>query len=592
MRRLFFFLFLATAFFFSSCQQSPKEPLPEINDRVDNFGLIDHEGNFHQLYYYDDAEAVVLYIQGNSCPIVRNGIDRLQELRDEYAEKGVVFLMLNANLQDNRENIAREAAEFGIDIPILVDENQLVAEQLNVTRTAEAIVIDTDMWEMAYRGPVDDRLGYESQRQKASNHYLADALDAVLNDGEIADPVIASKGCLVRLAGKENLADTEIDYATQIAPILTGACMQCHYEGGIAPWAMTSYEMVRGWAPMMREVLRTKRMPPWQADPQYGHFKNDLSLTDEEITTLVHWIEAGTPRGDGPDPLKEFQPPTSEWTMGEPDLIVRLSPQEIPATGVFDYRYDTIALELDRDMWATGFEVIPGDRKVLHHVLINVKYPEGVERPIETDYPWLDGIFAAYAPGGEGESFPEGASRFLPKGSSLIAQVHYTAYGKATVDETRIGLHLSKTPPDKEYLVVGPFYGKLKIPPHEKNYHVKAERVFDQEISLYGLFPHMHFRGKSFRYTARYPDGREEILLNVPNYSFNWQRNYLLAEPVLLPAGTTVICEATFDNSEQNTFNPAPEDTVIWGEQSFDEMMIGYMSFHYGKPATRTLGMK
>ncbi len=592
MSKISVFLCFALALCSFACQPTNNEQaLPTVGQRVDNFGLYDHTGDFHQLYYYSDADAIVLYIQGNACPIVRNGLQDLKDIRDRFEGQNVVFFMLNANLQDDRESIAKEAAEFGIDMPILVDDNQLVAEAMEVQRTAEAIVIDPKRWNVAYRGPVNDRLGYESQRPEATKNYLADALGAVLANEEIAEPVVAGKGCLVALLDNDAEAHAAISYTEDITPILTNTCLKCHYEGGIGPWAMDSYETVKGWSPMIREVLRTRRMPPWQADPHFGTFKNDLSLDNEEITTLVHWIEAGAPRGEGEDPLKSIAPPESEWTIGKPDLEIAIAPQKIPATGVLDYRYDEYKLELDRDMWATALEFLPGDRKALHHVLVNVQYPKGITPPLEDPIEWLDGIFAGYAPGMEAEHFPAGTGRYLPKGATLVFQLHYTTYGKETMDETRMGIHLSPVPPDKEFLIVGPFHGEIEIPPHDKRYAVAAEKVFDREISLYGFLPHMHFRGKSFRYTAQFPDGRKEVLLNVPNYNFNWQRFYLLEEPLVLPANSKVICEATFDNSGQNSFNPDPAKTVYWGDQSFNEMMIGYMSFHYGKPVSETLGM-
>jgi peroxiredoxin len=574
---------LIAIFFLSSLSLSPTIPQPN-QAKVDNFGLFDHAGDFHQLYYYSDMEAVVLFVQGNGCPIVRNSLEEFKAIEREYSKKGIQFFMLNANLQDDRSSIAKESKEFGIDIPILVDDNQLVAEALDIHRTAEAIVIRPGQWEIAYRGPINDKFGYESQREEASEYYLRDALDAMLSDEKIDTPQIPGKGCLVALPGKNKEAHASISYTKEIAPILMDKCMNCHYNGGIAPFAMTRYEIVRGWAPMMREVIRTRRMPPWQADPEYGHFEQDLSLTDEEISTLVHWIEAGAPRDEGPDPLKSFEAPSSEWELGAPDLEIELNKQDIPANGLLDYRYDTVELTLEQDMWATGVEFIPGNRKVLHHILINVKYPEGVKPPMEVEYEWLDGIFAAYAPGMAGEQFPAGTGRFLPKGSSLVFQIHYTTYGRKDFDISRVGIHLQKEKPAKDFLIVGPFNPEFEIPPFEKNYPVQVKKVFDREVSLYGMFPHMHFRGKSFKFTAQFPDGSEQVLLNVPQYNFNWQRFYTLKEPVTLPAGTSVLCEAIFDNSAQNPFNPSPKTPIRWGEQSFDEMMIGYMSFHYGKP--------
>ncbi len=583
-------LLLAFLCFSSLALINPSEK--NIEAKIDNFALLDQNGKNHELYYYSDAKAIVLYIQGNGCPIVRNGLSELKKIRDKYQKKGIVFLMLNANLQDNRESIKKEATEFEIDLPILIDETQLIAESLNIARTAEAIVIDPKNWNIFYRGPVDDRLGYESQKQQANRDYLIEALEAKLKNKDLEEKVVAGKGCLVALPNKSKLASSSISYSVDIAPIIKEKCATCHQEGGIAPFALDSYEQVVGWSSMMREVIRTRRMPPWQADPHYGKFSNDLSLSKEETQKIVHWIEAGTPRGEGTDtdPLKEVKGQDSEWKLGTPDMEIKLNRQAIPATGVLDYRYDQKRLKLDKDMWASAVEFIPGNRKVLHHILIMVEYPRNVKPPIETEYNWLDGVFAVYVPGMDPEIFPFETGRYLPKGTELIFQIHYTTYGRKTSDASRVGIHLTDQKPEKEFLIVGAFNADFSIPPHDKNYKVRASRTFYREVSLYGLFPHMHYRGKSFKYTAKYPDGTQKVLLNVPDYNFNWQRFYLFDDPLVLPAGTRIACEAVFDNSAQNDFNPFPNKRITWGEQSFEEMMIGYMSIHYGKPKTASLG--
>lgn len=580
--------------FLASCgeEEESAQALVTADMRVDNFALIDQNGDFHNLYYYSDAPAIVLFIQGNACPIVRNALTDLKAVRDQFKEEGVVFFMLNSNLQDNREKIQEEAKAYDIDFPILIDQTQLVGEGLDLHRTAEAIVINTDTWQMAYRGPINDRIGYESQRQEAKDNYLADAIQAVLKGEEISDAVVKGKGCLIKFAKNDKELHAQISYSETIAPLLKENCTQCHIKGGIAPWAMDSYETVFGWSRMMREVLRSKRMPPWQADPHYGSFANDISLTTAEIQTLVHWIEAGAPRGEGEDPLLAVKQEPAKWELGEPDILVQLDPEEVPASGVLDYRYQTVALELDKTVWANGIQVIPGNRAVLHHLLVSINYPEGFQPPMDQRDRWLDGLFASWAPGTEVEQFPEGTGRILPKGSKLLFQLHYTTNGKEEVDASKIGIYTQDTKPQKEYLIVGPFNPQLKIPPHEKAYQSFAKEVFDQEFTLYGMAPHMHFRGKSMKFVATYPDGAKEVLLNVPNYNFNWQRYYLLEEPKVLPAGTAITCEAYFDNSAQNTFNPHPDQEVYWGEQSFDEMHIGYMSFHYGRLGAEQLSMK
>ena len=573
-------LFIIVAFIISSCKTAI-DPIINMEAGVPNFGLIDQNGEFHSLYYYSDAKAIVLYIQGNECPIVRNAITDIKAVRKQFKDKGVEFLMINSNVQDDRESIAKEAEEFEIDFPILKDDAQLVAEALQLHRTAEAFVIEPGIWEVIYRGPINDRIGYESQRDDADQHFLADALTSHLNDEVVAESYIKGKGCLIKRVHNDPKEFESISYVNDVAPILIEKCMKCHVEGGIAPWQMKNHEAVFGWSTMMGEVLRTKRMPPYHADPLYGHIKNDLSLSKSELQTLVHWIDAGAKKDGNSDPLAEYEDEAPMWELGVPELVFELDQEEIPANGIIDYRYQEHDIDVDKDIWATAFQILPGNQEVLHHVLVSVIYPDGFVEPIDRRSPWIDGLLAAWAPGGETEVFPKNTGRAIPKGSRLHFQMHYTTNGKAQSDKSTVGVYYTDQKPDNEYLMVGAYNTDLKIPPHVKRYENKAKYLFESDATLYALFPHMHFRGKSMKFTALYPDGRKEILLNVPNYSFNWQRGYILEEPLKIPARTVLYVDGIFDNSKQNSFNPAPEKTVYWGDFSFDEMLIGFLSFEY-----------
>ena len=542
---------------------------------VDNFTLLDHRGKAHELHYHSDAEAVVLVVQGNGCPVVRNALPDLREVRERYAGAGVVFLMINSNLQDTRESVRAEAEEWGIDLPILIDETQLVGEGLRLTRTAEALVIDPDGWQLVYRGPINDRLSYERQLAEAKTHYLADAIDALRAGTE---PQVAQQdaiGCLINFPERDNPAHEQISYVETIVPILEQNCVSCHRPEGIGPWAMTSYEMVRGFAPMMREVLRTKRMPPWHADPHVGEWRDDAGISNEERTTLVHWIEAGAPRGKGEDPLPGIAvAPASDWPLGEPDLVIELPPYEVPASGVVDYQFPTVANPLDRDVWVRAMDVLPGSTEVVHHVLVGL---------VDGDSNRRGGVFddylGGYAPGVRPVELPEGTGMLLPKDDHFLAQVHYTPYGKAVTDVTRIGLYLREEKPDtffRQGVVMNP---TIAIPPNAKRHEQRAYQEFPADALLYDVLPHSHYRGRSSTFTLIYPDGREELLLSVPNYDFNWQRGYAFVEPKPVPAGSRLVHTTVYDNSAQNLGNPDPSKLVRWGLQSRDEMLYGAFSF-------------
>ncbi len=550
-----------------------------VGTRVDNFALLDHRGAFHELAAYRDRRAVVLFVQGNGCPISRHALPALHDLAEDFGTRGVAFLLLNANLQDDRAAIAAEAEAYGVSLPILVDESQLVAESLGITRTAEAIVIDPHTWRVVYRGPVDDRLHYQTQRP-ARAHYLRDALAATLEGREVAQPRVDAPGCLVLLPGADAEAHAEISYSKKIAPLLERRCVTCHRDGGVAPWAMSSWAMVRGWSPMMREMLRTRRMPPWHADPAVAHFANDISLDVEELRTLVHWIEAGALRGEGPDPLERRRPagaPT--WPLGEPDLVIEASRQEIPATGVVPYRYETVAFPADRDVWVRAVEFQPSNAAVMHHGLAWIRYPSDRDEPDVQGLGFTRGQFAAYVPGREVGPLPEGTGYFVPAGSKIRFQLHYTTTGRPEVDAPRIGLYLAEKPLRHELKTsaVGRF--DFVIPPGARDHHETASMEIDRDILLYALSPHMHYRGKAMAIDAHLPDGEVVPLLSVPRYDFNWQRRYLLDPPRPLPAGTRIEVRAAFDNSEHNPANPDPTQAVRYGEQSFEEMLFGYLVY-------------
>lgn len=552
-------------------------------EAVGNFRLLDHRGDAHELYYHRDATAIVIMIQGNGCPIVRNAVADYQAVAERYQARGVRFFMLNANLQDHRASIAEEAAAFGITLPVLVDESQLVGESLGVTRTAEVFVIDPQGWRLAYRGPMHDRITYERQRAEATETYLTDTLDAMLAGDPAPTATRDAVGCLVNFPDR-NRDHAEISYAESVAPILKANCAYCHAPGGIGPWAMTSYTMVRGFAPMIREVLMTQRMPPWHADPHVGAWQADRSLSIDDRQTLVRWIDAGAPRGDGADPLEAVAPVTETWPLGTPDLVLELPPFEVPASGVVDYQFPAVPNPLDRPVWIRAATVMPGDRTVVHHVLAGSS--ETYEPNARDEDNVFENYIIGYAPGIESYHMPEGTGVYVPPGGAFVFQMHYTPTGRAVTDRTRLGLYFASQPPRnflRHQVVVDP---TIRIPPGAAAHEEAAYHEFHRDAVLYTLFPHAHYRGRASRFELRYPDGREELLLSVPAYDFNWQRGYNFVEPKTVPAGSRLIHRTVYDNSPNNPANPDPQRTVPWGLQSWDEMLYGAFSYAWAEETT------
>ena len=543
--------------------------------RVDNFVLRDQNGESHELYYHSDQRVVVIMVQGNGCPIARAAWPTYREIRAEYADEGVAFFMLNPNLQDDRASIVAEAREFDYDIPILDDEAQLVGEALGVIRTAEVFVIETDGFNLVYRGPIDDRLTYERQRAEASETYLTDALDDVLAGRPVEVAERDAVGCLVNFPNRERAA--AVSYGDTIAPLLIENCVGCHSAGGIAPWAMSEYRMVLGFAPMIREVVRTQRMPPWHADPHIGTWVGDRSLSPEDAATLVSWIEAGAPRGEGPDPLAVLAPPASEWPLGEPDLVLTLPAFDVPATGVVDYKYPFVPNPLDRPVWVRAAAIAPGDRTVVHHVLTGYT-PAGGRRG---EAGLFENYLNGYAPGMEAYVFPDDTGVLVEPGGSFVFQLHYTPTGRATTDVTRLGLYFHDEPPAhilRHSVAMNP---NISIEPNQAEHEESAYLPFDKDAIVYSLFPHAHYRGRSSKFEIEYPDGTAELLLSVPKYDFNWQREYVFTEPLDVPAGSKIVHTTIYDNSAQNPGNPDPSRRVPWGQQSWDEMLYGAIRYRW-----------
>ena len=533
--------------------------------RVENFVLLDQLGDAHELYYHKQAEAVVIMVQGNSCGVVHDALADYKALRDEFEPLGVKFFMLNSSLQDHRASIATEATTYGIDVPILDDETQLIGESLAISISGEILVLDPQSWELVYRGPI--------------NH-TPQAIKALLQDTEVTVSAPAAAGCPIEFP-QDKAQHANISYSETIAPMLQEKCVMCHTEGGLGPWAMSSYTMVHGFAPMIREVLRTKRMPPWHADPHIGVWKNDISLTPEQSQTLVHWIEAGAPRGDGPDPLAESQVTTVEWPLGKPDIILDIPAHTVPASGVVDYQFPTVANPLDHGVWVKAATVVPGDREVVHHILA------GTQDADTTDLRRNSGVFdnylIGYAPGNESHIFPTDTGVYIPPGGEFLFQLHYTPFGREIVDRSRIGLYFHQETPAnffRQDVVVNP---NIKIPPNEARHAEIAYYAFDKPAVLHDLVPHAHYRGVASRFELWKPNGSKEVILNVPNYDFNWQRTYEFVVPKNIEAGTKLVHTTWYDNSSANA---DPQREVPWGLQSWDEMLYGAFSYTYVNEST------
>jgi hypothetical protein len=387
---------------------------------------------------------------------------------------------------------------------------------------------------------------------------------------------------LLIFATATNEANTNsVTFTKDVAPILFKNCAECHRPGEIAPMSLMTYQEVRPWAKSIRERVVDRSMPPWFADPKHGHWANNARLSQKDVDTIVAWVDAGAPKGED----KHLPPPpkfTDGWTIGKPDVVLEMQEEyTVPADGTVPYLYFTIPTGFTEDKWVQAMEIRPGNRSVVHHVIAysqdpSVKYSNsGGEGEFRRGRTHLGGI----TPNKTGIFFGPDTARLIKKGHNIVFQMHYTTNGQVTKDRTKIGLVFAKEPAKKILMTGNAANGRFAIPPGDPNYEVKSSKTFDEDVLITSFMPHMHVRGKDFIYTAVYPDGRSEILLNVPRYDFNWQLTYIPKEPILLPKGTRLDCVAHYDNSSKNKFNPDPTKEVRWGDQTWEEMMIGWYTY-------------
>lgn len=537
-------------------------------ERVGDFALLDNHGEFHQLSRYLHKSAVVLMAYDPACAAMPELVQAFRAAQSRWAERNVAFLLLDASDGSRAE---RAGAEPGL--AILKDDGQMVAESLGIGRAGEVLVLEPLRLSRYYQGPASGELD--------------EVLNGLLGASLSSTRRVPVAGCAIDFPVRDRHRERVPDYATEVAPIIIRRCAECHRDGGVGPFAIDSHIMLRGWSPMIREVVMNKRMPPTQVDPYIGHTVNARSIATDEIQTLVHWIDAGGPGlPGGEDPLKDLQfPDGNVWLLGEPDFIVEAPAVEIAATGIMDYVYSTVPLPFTEEKWLRAVQYIAGDQSVLHHLVSYVVPPEedfwGEEREqTHTTRRFVE----AYAPGRPvAVEFEPNTGVRIPVGQNLAMQLHYVTNGRKTVDRTRIGLYFYHQPPAHERLVeaVG---ARFTIPPETPDYPVSSEHVFDQDVMLTGLRVRMHYRGKKMKFAVEQPDGSRKELLSIPAYNYGWQPHYRLEEPVFVPAGTPVQVIGAFDNSESNPLNPDPEKTVEFGVNSWDEMFTGYFTYYATGP--------
>jgi len=542
-------------------------PVAATPSKVDNFRLVTAEGRAIDLYRMKDAPAIVMIMQGVDAPDFAKAAPEVAKIKAAFAGKGVEFMLVNSNPNVTREAAAANAKALGLDMPVVMDDAQLVGAQIGATHAGQVFVVNPKTWAIAYQGPVS----------KAS-----DALSAVVAGQPVQLASAPIKGTVINFPDRTpeaKAAFRQISYTKTIAPLVEEKCIACHQQGGIAPFAFDSYEKVKGFAPMMREAIRTDRMPPWDADAHVGKFSDDKSLSMEQAKTLVHWIEAGAPRDAGTDPLAAVKHVAPEWPLGKPDLIVDIPAYTVPATGVVDYQYPIVANPLTEAKWLKASTTLVDQRQAVHHVLSGFLANESKGRGMAN---WGASV-GGYTVGMESVSNPKSIGTYFPTGGSLGFQMHYTPFGKEVKSNTKVGLYFYKDgeKPDlimREMPIVDQF---IKIPANDGNHKEIAYFDFPKDATLYTAVVHAHYRGTYSKLELRHPDGKQETILNVPFYDFNWQRMYEFAKPISIPAGSKLIATYVYDNSKRNPANPDPNKEIVWGDQSFEEMFFTSVRYRW-----------
>ena len=534
------------------------------------------------------ATAVVFY--STECPISNAYSPTLAVLRESHPSPKfrMVGICVDADLP--RADIAKHAKEFGLNFPIAVDRDGLLAAGLGVKVTPEAVVLDHDL-RARYRGRIDDQYAARGKRNaQPQTAELREAVEAVLAGRDVAVARVDAVGCPVPTRPKAEGGPT---YAKDVAPILQDNCMECHRTGQVGPFELATYEQARKRAGQIVAETAERRMPPWKADPGVGvPFAHSKALTAGEIATLAAWAEAGAPSGN----LAEVPTPPSfstGWALGVPDLVVE-APEDyaIPASGEDVYRCFVIPTNLPKDMYVSAVEYRPGNRKVVHHIIGYVDTSgEGRKKDRadagggymcfgDSGLKSIHGDLGGWAPGSEASFLPEGIGRSLPKGSDVIMQVHYHPSGKTEVDRTRIGLYFARGPIRRTMHWNFAINPGLVLPAGDPRVEIKARWEVPVDVTALSVLPHMHMLGKDMLMTVTFPDGREQDLIKIGDWDFNWQNTYWFQRPIELPKGSRLDVVAHFDNSSGNPRNPRRDHPVEvkWGEATTDEMCIGFIS--------------
>lgn len=564
--------------------------------RIEDFTLRDAAGKAHSLGDWRAYKAVVLYVLGTECPVSNGYAPEMRRIAEAYRARGVGFFGVYPDPDVTAEAAAKHSAEFGLGFPSLLDPNQELTGDVGVRVTPEAVVLDPG-GTILYHGRIDDRHSADGKRRDTPRtRELEDALTAALAGRTPAVAEAKAFGCPLPRPRPIVGEGEEITYAKHIAPILQRRCQSCHRPGEVGPFSLLTHRDAAKRADFLHEVVASRRMPPWRAARGFGEFLDETWLNRREIETLKQWAETGAKEGNPADLPPPVAFPKEGWDLGEPDLVLSLpEPFTIPAGGGDVYRAFVLPVPLDHDQPISAVVFRPGNRRVVHHSRVYVDetpqsrgrdagdappgFPSfgGADIQKPTIGQWLPGVIARFP--------PEGVGQVIKKGSDLLVLIHYHPTGKPETDQSSVGLHFRKTPPERLMTSVPMSTSKIDIPPGESHHRIALRTTLPTDVHAYSVLPHGHFLMKEIKLAATLPDGTVKRLLWIKEWDFNWQGQYHFEQPVALPKGTKLDVVAYYDNSDQNPANPShPPRRVMFGSQSTDEMLGCHVHVIADKP--------
>lgn len=536
----------------------------------------------------------VIALTSVTCPLCRKFGPSLARIESAYADRGVRFVFVNVSGTDSPADMRTQVADLGLKGLYLIDADDRIAAAVHAHTTTEVFVIDSAST-IIYRGALSDQYGIGFSREAPRHRYLEDALDAALKGQTPAIAATSSPGCALepRAAAHAGSSPSAVTYAREISRIMQANCIECHRAGGVGPFPLDSFEAVSRRANMIRAVTQEGSMPPWfaarahDADgaPAPSPWSNDRSLSDAEKHAIVAWIDGGKPEGDRADLPLARTFPEGTWRIGTPGAIFQLpEPIAIKADGVMPYQTVLVPTGIAEDRWVNAVQIVPTDPSVVHHVLVFAIDADTAKDPAARRRLALDeagGYWAAYVPGNDTMMLPDGFAKRLPANSSLLFQIHYTPNGTATKDQMTIGIAFADEAPRHVVRTAAVVNRRISIPPGARRHPESGQVRIPANAKILAFMPHMHVRGAAYRYELEPADGSgRRTVLDIPDYDFNWQLRYELREPLDAPKGATLHGTAWYDNSPDNPANPDPGRTVRWGQQTYDEMMLGYVEYY------------